>query len=144
MEAVLEKKPKRDKAKSLEYVHAFRERQKQLGMPKEWHDLPKSVGLEEEVRWVQSNFMACVKEDPKSSKVKLQWGHPMVSRPPSSGACALMRWASRNQNGFFKDLLPRTVGKSETSDRELEEGERRDIVDVERVLESLMEEASLS
>lgn len=77
--------------------------------PIPWNDLPTQANFDEEVRWVHQQYILIIEDS--SQGVVIHWDRATTDAP-STGACSLARWAAENRTAFYKDLLPKTMARS--------------------------------
>jgi hypothetical protein len=107
--------------------------------PIPWCDLPTEGNFDDEVRWVHQQYILIV-EDSSCGRV-IQWDRA-TTKPPSIGACSLARWAAENRTAFYKDLLPKTIARSDGQRRSEEDiVEDPDLEDVEEMLQQMQDRA---
>ncbi len=109
--------------------------------PIPWSDLPTEANFDDEVLWVHQQYILIVEETPRGRII--HWGRA-TTEPPSTGACSLARWAAENQTAFYKDLLPKTMARSDgprATDENTVEAQDPGLKDVVAMLKQLEDDA---
>lgn len=109
--------------------------------PIPWNDLPAEADFEDEVRWVHQQYVVIVQDSQQGPQI--HWDRA-TAKAPSTGACSLALWAAENRTAFYKDLLPKTMARSEgprLSDENTMEVQDPGLKDVEAMLKQLEDEA---
>ena len=105
--------------------------------PIPWSDLPTEANFDDEVLWVHQQYILIVEETPRGRII--HWDRA-TTEPPSTGACSLARWAAENRTAFYKDLLPKTMARSDgprAADENTVEAQDPGLKEVEAMLKQL-------
>jgi hypothetical protein len=109
--------------------------------PIPWSDLPTEANFDDEVVWVHQQYILIVEETPRGRII--HWDRATI-RPPSTGACSLAQWAAENRTAFYKDLLPKTMARSDgprATDENTVEAQDPGLKDVKAMLKQLEDDA---
>jgi hypothetical protein len=101
-----------------------------LQMPPEWANLPESTDPRGDLLWAYNNHMHIKRRPGKESLI--YWGR--MTTPPTRAASAQILFYDSNPKGF-QDRLDRAVGEGDTADPELRAEARRQIAEINRILE---------
>ena len=105
--------------------------------PIPWSDLPTEAEFGDEVRWVHSQYIRIIEENPRGRRI--HWDRATV-KPPSTGACSLARFAAENRTAFYKDMLPKIMANTDDQDATEKANVKREKMALEEIRALLAEE----